>query len=291
MKIALVTTLASLVENRRIGEEIDALGHEFKLVDMSEFGFRIENGSLTVSQFNDLKKVDVVIVRGVFLAIKTISEIVKSLRKKGTKIFDNNFLEHRYSIDKVTDIVKLAINDIPVPDTLYSRDFAEYPRLAKRLDYPLVIKSSRMGKGAYVFKIENGQELADFVRSIESEGKTAKSFLLQEFIEYKYDLRILIIGKSAFTMRRIPVEGEFRANFSLGGSVEEFELDEEGKNLAVSALEAVNMTVGGVDILITEDDKRYVLEVNHTAGFVGMEKATGENIAKIYVEHAIANAK
>jgi glutathione synthase/RimK-type ligase-like ATP-grasp enzyme len=51
------------------------------------------------------------------------------------------------------------------------------------------------------------------------------------------------------------------------------------------------MSIGGVDILITGHNKRYILEVNHTAGFVGMEKATGENIAKIYLEHAIKEAK
>ena len=51
------------------------------------------------------------------------------------------------------------------------------------------------------------------------------------------------------------------------------------------------MDVAGVDVLIDENDDRYILEVNHTAGFVGMEKATGENIGKIYVECAIERAK
>lgn len=290
MKIALVTTLPSLVENKRIEEETKALGHKFKLVNMQEFGFRIEHGNLIVEQFKSLE-VDIVIVRGVFLAIKTISEIVKSLRKRGVKIFDNNFLEHRYSIDKVTDLVKLSIGKIPIPDTLYSRNFLDYPGLAVKLGYPFVIKSSRMGKGAAVYKVENRQKLISLVKGLESDGKSAKSYILQEFIPYVYDLRALIIGKHVFTMRRIPAEGEFRANFSLGGRVEPFDLDQEGKKLAIAALDAVDMSVGGVDILITKDNERYVLEVNHTAGFVGMEKATGENIAKIYVEHAIANAR
>jgi glutathione synthase/RimK-type ligase-like ATP-grasp enzyme len=92
-------------------------------------------------------------------------------------------------------------------------------------------------------------------------------------------------------MRRIPGEGEFRANFSLGGSVELFDLDEAGKKMAMKALKAVGLSIGGVDMLITEDNKRYILEVNHTAGFIGMELATSTNIGKIWVEHAIASAK
>ncbi|BCX15038.1 MAG: hypothetical protein KatS3mg088_721 [Patescibacteria group bacterium] len=51
------------------------------------------------------------------------------------------------------------------------------------------------------------------------------------------------------------------------------------------------MSVGGVDILIGEDGSRYILEVNHTAGFVGMEKATGKNIGKIWLENAIVKCK
>lgn len=76
----------------------------------------------------------------------------------------------------------------------------------------------------------------------------------------------------------------------MGGSVELFDLDDRGKDLAKRALKAVGLEIGGVDILIDENDKRYIIEVNHTAGFVGMEKATGENIAKIYLDFAISRA-
>lgn len=290
MRIALVTTLPSLIENERIKEEVEKLGHEFLLVDMQEFGFEIEKGRLRVEKLTELSA-DIVIIRGVFLAIKTISVIINGLRKKGIKIFDNNFLEHRYSIDKVTDLVKLAESGISVPDTYYSRDFANYYSYAEKLGFPVVIKSSRMGKGANVFLVKSEGDLKNFVSEAESEGKTAKSFLIQKFIDYEYDLRVLVIGEHEFSMRRIPAEGEFRANFSLGGSVEKYDLDTEGRKLAISALKSVDMTVGGVDILIAKDGSRYILEVNHTAGFVGMEKATGENIGKVYVEHAIASAK
>src|SRR3990167_6864200 len=100
MKLTLVTTLASLEENKRIEEEVTALGHEYKLIDLKEFSFLIENGAINVAQLQNFEA-DVVIMRGIFNSIKAISVIVNDLRKKGIKIFDNNFLEHRYSIDKV----------------------------------------------------------------------------------------------------------------------------------------------------------------------------------------------
>lgn len=290
MKIALITTLPELIENKRIEEEVKNFGHEFQLVDLSDFNFLISNSSLVLKKITDLKT-DMVIVRGIFISLKAICTLIYDLREKGIKVFDNNFLNHKYSISKTTDMIKLSLAKIPVPDTAFTRNIDDYYTLSEKIGFPLIIKSSRMGKGANIFKINNKEELERMIKDIELEDKKAQNYLLQEFIPYVHDLRVLIIGDNIFTMKRIPREGDFRANFSRGGSVELFDLDEEGKKLALDALHVVNMTVGGVDILIDKDDNRYVLEVNHIAGFVGMEKATNKNIGKLFVEHTIKEAK
>lgn len=290
MKIVLLTSVPSFIENKRIEEEVLALGHEFELVNTGDFGFAINGRNVSLNGLENTDA-DVVFVRGILKSIKPVSAAIASLRKKEIKVFDNNFLNHRYSIDKVTDILKLALADIPVPDTYYARDFSEFPDIAKKIGFPVIMKSTRMGKGASVFKAENEQELNNLIGEAQLKGKEAKSYLLQEMIPYVHDLRVLIIGEHVYAMKRIPAEGEFRANFSLGGRVELFDLDEPGKQLAKNALNAIDMSVGGVDVLITEDNRRYILEVNHTAGFAGMEEATGENIGKLWVEHAITNAR
>ena len=290
MKISLITTLISLEENKRIEEEVKSLGHDFELVDLSDFKFLINDNNLSIPQLDNLN-CDIAIVRGIFTSIKSISNVVLALRERGVKIFDNNVLKHQYSIDKIGDILRLNINHLPIPDSFYSRDFEDYKKAHETLGFPFVFKSSRMGKGASVYKLNNQDELNDLVLNLQSQGKEAKSFIAQKFIDYMYDIRALVIGNEIFPMRRIPGINEFRANFSLGGSVEPFDLDEEARSLSVSSLKAVDMSVGGVDILIDKQNKKYILEVNHTAGFIGMEKALSKNIGKIYVEHAIANAK
>jgi len=290
MKIALITTLPKLIENERIKVEVGKLGHDFNLIDLENFDFQIINGKLEVGGLRDFNA-DLVIIRGIFSSIKAISLIIKSLRESGVKVFDNNFVKHRYSIDKLTDLIKLNLAGIKIPDMFYARDFSKFIGGAEKLNYPVIVKSTRMGKGAGVFKMDNRKELEALLDELINEGKEAKNYIMQEFIPYKYDLRCLIIGDKVFTMRRIPEEGEFRANFSLGGDVELFDLDERGKEFALKAIKAVDMDVAGVDVLIDKSDNRYILEVNHTAGFVGMEKASGENIGKIYVECAIERAK
>ena len=291
MKIILLTTIPTLLENTKIKEEVRALGHEFELLDLSNFGFKILNGNFMVEKLNNLNT-DLIIVRGVMNNIKTIAAILKNLKSRGIKIFDNNFTNSMYSIDKVTDLVKLALNGIPVPNTAYARSFDDFVQKGANLGYPLVVKFTRSGKGSGVAKVESQEELIALVSDLKSRGKDAKNYLLQEFIPYVYDLRVLTIGNQTFTMRRIPKPGEFRANFSLGGTVAKYDLDKATKNLATKAKNAVdpNMPIAGVDVLINSEGKKYILEVNHTAGLIGIEKATGVNATKLYIEYAIKNA-
>lgn len=290
MKIALITTLSSLIENQRLQQEAEKMGHQLQVIDLKKFNYQIKDNHFTVPQLQNLNT-DLIIVRGIFNSLKSISAIINHYRQQGTKVFDNNLLSHFYSIDKVTDMVKLSLNHIPTPDTSYSRNYSDFPQLAKQLGYPLIIKSTRMGKGANVFKIDSPQDLTKIVDNFKDKNFAPKSLLLQQFIPYTHDLRILCIGDQIFTMRRIPKKNEFRANFSLGGSVEPFNPQPETIKLAHQALKAVDMTIAGIDVLITQDNQQYILEVNHTAGFVGMEKATGKNIAQIWLEHAIKTAK
>lgn len=290
MKVVLITTLTALSENERIAEEGAALGHEFEILDLSDFSFSTAGGVLNLPKITNLSA-DVVIIRGIFNAIKPIATVVNDLKKKGVRVFDNNLLEHKYSIDKVTDIIKLSLAGIPVPNTFYVRDFEAMRRHARETGFPVVVKPVRTGKGAGVFKADSEEELTTLIESLVQKEKEAKSYLMQEYVDYGLDLRCLVVGERVYTMRRIPKKDEFRANFSLGGRVEPFSLTEEDRELAIKALAAVDMSIGGVDILVGRDGRRYVLEVNHTAGFTGMEKATGENIARAYVEHAIKNAK
>lgn len=290
MKIVLATTMVDAPEAVRIGEEIKKLGHELEMYDARQFEIEISDGNLNVPGLTD-RNPDVVIVRGILRHLKPIASLVKRLRNQGVKVFDNNFLMHKYSISKVTDLIKLSMSGIPVPDTYYVGSWDEFPAACAKVGYPAVIKSVRSGQGARVFKVDSEKELEDLIKQAQVDEKKSKNYIIQKFFDYKLDLRVLVIGQKMYAMQRIPREGDFRANFSLGGSVVKHDLTEAERELALKAMDAVEMSVAGVDILVGKDGSMVILEVNHTAGMKGMESATGENITKVYVEHAIASAK
>jgi glutathione synthase/RimK-type ligase-like ATP-grasp enzyme len=86
-------------------------------------------------------------------------------------------------------------------------------------------------------------------------------------------------------MLRIPPEGDFRANFSLGGTAKKAELTSEMKALAEKAAKASNAVFAGVDIVYAEDKKPYLLEVNRTPGFQGFMQSHDIDIPKKFAEY------
>ncbi len=290
MRVVIFTTSAEMGENGRIAEEIKNLGYESVFYDLSEFEYSIVDGKVNVEGV-EVRSDDVVIPRAIFSSLHAICTFTLSLRKEGIKVFDNNLLVHKYSINKLSDFIKLAKANIPVPESYHLHSYEKFESIAGKLGFPFIIKLTRTGKGSGIYKIDNLNELKEFIEIRENEGIEAKRYLLQKFVDYKYDLRVLIIGEKIFCMQRIPKENEFRANFSLGGSVEVFDLSKDDEGLARRAMEAVNLEIAGVDLLIGKDDRRFILEVNHTPGMLGMEKATGLNITKIYLEYALSHAR
>jgi ribosomal protein S6--L-glutamate ligase len=51
------------------------------------------------------------------------------------------------------------------------------------------------------------------------------------------------------------------------------------KQIALSAAAVVGCDVAGVDIIVDSDDRPFIVEVNYSPGFKGLEAATGCDIA------------
>jgi len=290
MNITLITSFKGDSENIRLMEEAEKLGSKLTIIDPATLSVKIQNNKLDYPEITATNP-QLIIFRGVLHAIKKAVTLIDYYHQRGTRVFDNNLSQMQYSINKISDLSKLALKNVPLPNTRLNPFYENFPHLATEIGYPVIIKPINTGKGLGIVKIDNEKQLIQFIKEKESLNFPARNLLIQKFIPYTHDLRILAIGEQTFCMERASETGDFRANYSLGGSVKIFNPSEKTRQTAIDALRSINTSVAGVDILITEDNREYVLEVNHSPGFEGMEKATGQNIAKIFLEHAISRAR
>ena len=85
-------------------------------------------------------------------------------------------------------------------------------------------------------------------------------------------------------MKRKAKPGEFRSNVHLGGTVENYELNEQEEKSAIKAAKVLGLSVAGVD-LIQSNRGPLVLEVNSSPGLEGIEKASGVDVADKIIEY------
>ena len=195
--------------------------------------------------------------------------------------------------DKAETLIALAGKGLNIPDTVfgalsYSKDDkADADALisvSERLGFPLVIKESfgSMGKGVYLAR--DFTELKEIFLKVKD-----KPHLFQKYLPYAFgtDIRVIVIGGKAVGAIKRVNKNDFRSNVAQGGIAEKFDLPKEYKAAAEKAAEILGLDYCGVDLLIGENGKPYICEVNSNAFFFGFERATGINVAKLYAEYII----
>lgn len=182
----------------------------------------------------------------------------------------HNKVERDFS--KLTDYVAMALKEVSIPKTYFSRNQKLYQRYDDVVEYlgsPFVLKPCRStwGKGIHLVKTKRQ------FRSIVSKLNKSRPYVCQEYIHNKFDYRIVVsFGKVVSCEKRIRKPGfvEFRNNAHLGAKEVFFEpcdLPKEIEHLALASADALNLDWCGVDIVPDmKEEKFYTIEVNRNPG-------------------------
>lgn len=262
---------------------------EIIFLSPGKFKIIIESSRLYLSygEFNVEPGIfDVLIIRGGFASVTNAILLADYCRSIGIKVFDNNLTRIKYLINKKADYVKLINAGIKVPNTYF---FHSVDRLREaNLKFPLVMKPPHTGQGYNVMKVESYDDVERILLELD---KSIQHFMFQDMIDYEHDLRVLTAADEVLgCMKRIPPEGDFRANFSIGGNVEPFQLNDDIRELALKAMQACGLLIAGVDILIDKRGEMWVLETNHTPGIEGITLALGRQVADRFTDFMIRHA-
>jgi ribosomal protein S6--L-glutamate ligase len=179
-------------------------------------------------------------------------------------------------------------NDIPTPKTV----LINYPtkerirEMVKTIGgFPAILKKSEGSTGAYVRLVNSADEalqtMKEFFHKEMIMPFRVSSYILQEFIGESAgeDFRVIVLnGKVLGGIKRKSIDGDFRANVSLGGEAEIIEVDKEMKEMALKIAKEGKLFYAGIDFI--KSDRGYLaLEINTSSQFKGFEEATGINVA------------
>jgi RimK family alpha-L-glutamate ligase len=289
--ILLQRSFTKKFEPQALVQSFEKAGWQADLISIEDiYALYNEDGDYFAhSTLGDLANYDALLVREVFAYFKYALNIISYMKNKGKVVIDNNLGTEKMMINKIIDGQRIVQAALPFPRTYHAHTLANYlslmPRIEKECGFPLVVKHRSSGKGAKIFKVNDRLDLENLLTDLNEDKKLGR-YYIQEFLELKADYRILVVADQVVgAMLRIPRKGDFRANFSLGGTVEPAPLTEEMKVLAERAAKATNCNFAGVDIVYTKDNKPYLLEVNRTPGFQGFTQAHGIEVAEMFVEY------
>lgn len=208
--------------------------------------------------------------------------IVRQLERMGCLVY-NTAETIEMVRDKLHTHQVLAEKGIASPPTMLAKfpiDEDMVSMIDKTLGFPVVVKTLKGALGVGVFLIDSPKAFKDQMDLI---GQTSPDIQLifQQFVEASKgrDLRIFVVdGEMVASMERRAKEGDFKANYSSGGTVHAFEADQKAVDLAVKTAKALNIRIGGIDLLFLKDGGYTICEANTFPGFKGLEKASGINV-------------
>ncbi|MDQ6985376.1 MAG: ATP-grasp domain-containing protein [Candidatus Dojkabacteria bacterium] len=182
-----------------------------------------------------------------------------------------NFIDERvrntHSNNKLKQMVLFSLNKLQIPNTIFpsiqNRTFAY---LEEKLGSPFIMKDASGAEGRNNFLVNTELEF----ESIYS-ANTKVHFIYQKFIENTGDFRFGVIGdKVCYIKNRIRKDDNTHLNnLSEGASVEYKTISEYEfyNNLSIRVAELLKLNIAGVDLIINEDGKYYILEVNASPAF------------------------
>ena len=163
-------------------------------------------------------------------------------------------------------------------------DVTYFNRVIESLGFPVIVKEARGSFGMQVYKCSNMNELVNTTG-----GLTSRDYILQEAISSTFgeDIRVNVVGDKVIGSMLRMNPNDFRANISNGGNGAPYEINEEQAELAIKASKALDCHYSGVDLLVDEDGKTFVCEVNSNPNFLSFEEITGIDYCNRIIDYII----
>lgn len=289
MRLLILSARPDLQTNRRLAEAAEALGIEPSVVDAARLTVLLDDGLLSpLLGVEDHELPQAVLARIGNWRPESLLAVLEAFVDRGVAT-PNPPDAIRVGRDHWRTVERLGAANLPVPATLAGAEPEALAAAAVRhLGLPVVVKQRRSRMGVGVIRCT---ELDHLEAVLDSLWRVGDEVVVQRWMaggERSY--RLLVVGRSVVAAACFSAaDGEWRSNVARGGFAAPHEPRAEECALATAAAGALQLGHCGVDILVGEDGP-VVVEVNPTPGFLELERATGIDVARALVRHAVGCA-
>lgn len=139
----------------------------------------------------------------------------------------------------------------------------------------------------HIAKTANGHGGSEvwLVESSEDVPVSESTVLYQPVIPHTADVRAYVIGKQIVGAVKRSATDSYKANYSLGASVERFELTATQRNDIEKIAKALKSDYIGIDFLLLEDGRHVFNEIEDPVGARSFYQTHDDNIAELLARH------
>jgi len=269
----------------RLIEAAQARGHVIETIDPSACSIIVKDGCFEVFYNNaPFPQCDAVLPRKSTLCLKGTCYLLPQLEAQNV-LCVNSSQSMKIANNKLHTLLLLALHDIPIPQTGFSCAQTGIKKIISMVGGDKQITKTLWGTwgiGTILTDAPHGT-----YSMVETLQTTETNCLIQEYIKEfsgKSIRYIVIDSKIIASAEYESIDGNFKSNFSIGGSVCKAEQKKVEEDISIKAAQILGLAIAGVDLVRSKDGPK-VLEVNTCPGIEGMELATGINIGTAMIKH------
>jgi RimK family alpha-L-glutamate ligase len=292
MRIGIITNLEKSFEVQELASsmhkrQIKPLIFSFDQLT-ANIGF--ERDSIKLKDMNLLDELEAVIVRGPSIGtleqIITKLDILYKLEGLGLKII-NSPKAIEVAGDKFLSGVRLTKAGLPVPKGIVTENLDAALDGFSSLGEDVVVKPIIGSRGRGIVRITD-REIA--WRIFDTLLRSNKVIFMQEYLPHgSQDIRTLVVGNKV-TAAMYRVSDNWKSNISEGAIPKPCKIDESLEKLSIDASKTLGCELAGID-LVEVKDTRYIIEVNPSPGWKGLQSVTEHSIADAIISNILTNAE
>jgi ribosomal protein S6--L-glutamate ligase len=291
MKICILSRNRKSYSSRRLVEAARSRGHEVRVLNTLRFAISSDKGEPELYyRGKRLSAYDGVIPRIGTSVTMYGTSVIRQFEQMDV-FCANSANGIANSRDKLRSTQMLSRFDIGIPPTEFVHDKRDVGDAIERAGgAPVIVKLLEGTQGVGVILADTSRVAQAIIETLQS---TRQNVLIQKFVAESKgrDVRAIVIGdRVVAAMRRVAVGDEFRSNLHRGGRVEPIELPADYEETAVRAAQILGLRVAGVDMLEGANGPS-VMEVNSSPGLLGIETATGRDVAGAIVDFVADNVQ